>query len=486
MSLPVHGTDGFYPPLALFINGRWEGADGRSTRAVVNPATEAEIGRLPEATDADIDAAIDAARLALPAWRQRTPQQRAEYLFKAAALMRERRETIAQTITLELGKPITQSRVEIERMTALFEWHASEGCRVYGRIVPAREGLEAKVVREPVGVVAAFTPWNGPGASPSRKISAALAAGCCVVIKPAEETPGSAIHIARCLADAGLPPGVMNMVFGQPARISERLIASPVVRSFSFTGSVPVGRALAELGARHLKPSVLELGGHAPVIVCSDADPEAVARACVESKYTNAGQICVSPTRFMIHRSIYEHFTRVFVEATEALTVGAGLEPGVRMGPLANARRREAVEALIEQAVAAGARLRTGGTRPSRSGFFLTPAVLTDVPPAARVLHEEPFGPVAILSPYDELDEAIDRANSTVYGLAAYVFTDSAAQANRLGRALECGTVSINHFSGAGFDTPFGGVKDSGWGREGGTECFEGYLTTKLLSHRCR
>ena len=254
MSLPVHGTDGFYPPLALFINGRWEGADGRSTRAVVNPATEAEIGRLPEATDADIDAAIDAARLALPAWRQFTPQQRGEFLFKAAALMRERRETIAQTITLELGKPITQSRVEIERMTALFEWHASEGCRVYGRIVPAREGLEAKVVREPVGVVAAFTPWNGPGASPSRKISAALAAGCCVVIKPAEETPGSAIHIARCLADAGLPPGVMNMVFGQPARISERLIASPVVRSFSFTGSVPVGRALAELGARHLKP----------------------------------------------------------------------------------------------------------------------------------------------------------------------------------------------------------------------------------------
>lgn len=476
----------FYPKLALHVDGHWREGGGRATRPVVDPATEAVIGQLPEATPTDIDEAIAAAERAFADWRQRTGQQRAEVLRRAASLMRERREVIAQTITLELGKPIAQSRVEIDRMSTLFEWHADEGCRVYGRIVAGREGLESKVIREPIGVVAAFTPWNGPGASPSRKISAALAAGCALIIKPAEETPGTAIWIAQCLVDAGLPAGAMNMLFGNPAQISERLIASPVVRGFSFTGSVPVGRSLAELGGRHLKPSVLELGGHAPVIVCPDVDPAAVARTCVDFKFTNAGQICISPTRFYAHRSIFGDFERAFIDAAQAVKVGSGLEPGVQMGPLANARRRAAVEALIEQAVAAGARLRTGGKRLDRRGFFLTPAVLTDLPPQARMLHEEPFGPVAMLMPYDDLADAIRQANDTSFGLAGYAFTNSSAEAYRISRSLECGTVSINHFSGAGFDTPFGGVKDSGWGREGGVECFDGYLATKLISHLCR
>ena len=480
------GVPAFYPPLGLFIDGHWEGAQGRDTRPVTDPATERVVGHLPVASDADIDLAIAAAARAFPAWRTRTPQQRADVLHKAAGLLRERREPIAQTITLELGKPIAQSRGEVDRMATLLDWHAAEGCRVYGRIVPGREGLESKVVREPIGVVAAFTPWNGPGASPSRKMGAALAAGCTVVIKPAEETPGTAILVLRCLADAGLPAGAVNMLFGDPARISHRLIASSAVRAFSFTGSVPVGRSLAELGGRHLKPSVLELGGHGPVIVCPDADPVAVARASVDYKYTNGGQVCISPTRFFVHRSIYARFEQAFIEAARGVRVGSGLEPGVQMGPLANARRREAVEALIAQAVALGARLRCGGQRLEGPGFFLTPAVLTDVPAQARVLHEEPFGPVAVLMPYDDLDDAIAQANATAFGLAAYVFTDSAALANRLGNALECGTVSINHFAGSGYDTPFGGVKDSGWGREGGSECFDGYLVTKLVSHRCR
>jgi succinate-semialdehyde dehydrogenase/glutarate-semialdehyde dehydrogenase len=475
-----------YPRLALFIGGEWHDGAGRATRPVIDPSTEQEIGRLPVATEADTDRALDSATKAFDAWRRRTPQQRADVLIRAAALMRERREQIAQTITLELGKPVAESRIEVERMTALFEWHAAEGCRAYGRIVPAREGFESRVMRDPIGVVAAFTPWNGPGASPSRKISAALAAGCAVIIKPAEETPGAAILIAQCLADAGLPAGTLNMLFGNPARISERLIASPAVRAFSFTGSVPVGRALAELGGRHLKPSVLELGGHAPVIVCPDADPVAVARACVGFKYTNAGQICISPTRFFVHRALYGAFERAFIEATGKLKIGNGFEPGVQMGPLANARRRESIEALIEQAVSVGAKLPTGGTRPDRPGYFLTPAVLTDVPKSASALHEEPFGPLALLCPYDDLDDALARANGTPYGLAAYAFTDSAGDAHRISRELQCGTVSINHFAGAGFDTPFGGVKDSGWGREGGAECFEGYLTTKLVSQRCR
>lgn len=475
-----------YPRLALFIGGVWHEGEGRETRPVIDPATQQTVAQLPVASESDIDQALMAAAKAFRPWRQRTPQQRAEVLTRAAALLRERCDAIARTITLELGKPLAEARVEVERMAILFEWHAAEGGRAYGRIVPAREGLEAKIVREPIGVVAAFTPWNGPGASPARKISAALAAGCSLIIKPAEETPGSAIHIAQCLAGAGLPAGTLNMLFGNPAQISERLIASPVVRAFSFTGSVPVGRALAELGARHLKPSVLELGGHAPVIVCPDVDPTAVARACAGFKYTNAGQICISPTRFFVHRSVYDAFEREFIAAASRLKLGSGFEPGVQMGPLANARRREAVEALIAQAVSEGARLRTGGTRPELPGYFLTPAVLTDIPATARVLHEEPFGPVALLCPYDDLDDALARANGTPYGLAGYAFTDSAGTAERISRELECGTVSINHFAGAGFDTPFGGVKDSGWGREGGSECFDGYLVTKLVSQRCR
>lgn len=475
-----------YPALALFIDGAWQAGGGRETRPVIDPATEQVLAELPLATEADIDAAITAAARAQAPWRSRTPQQRAEVLQRAAALLRERRESIAGTITLELGKPLTEARVEVERMATLFEWHAAEGCRIYGRIVQGREGLESKVLREPIGVVAAFTPWNGPGASPARKVSAALAAGCTVVIKPAEETPGTAVWIARCLADAGLPPGAMAMLFGRPAEVSQRLIASPVLRAFSFTGSVPVGRSLAELGGRHLKPSVLELGGHAPVLVCPDVDVASVARACVGFKFMNAGQICISPTRFYVHRSVYAEFEQCFVEAAEAVRVGNGFEPGVQMGPLANARRRAAVEELIGQAVQSGATLRSGGRRPERPGFFLQPTVMTALPPAARVLQEEPFGPVALLAAYDELDEALASANATSFGLAAYAFTDSAAQAHHISRSLECGTVSINHFAGAGFDTPFGGMKDSGWGREGGAECFEGYLTTKLVSHRCR
>lgn len=475
-----------YPNLALYVDGAWRAGDGRESRPVIDPATEAVLAALPMARRADIDDAIAAAARTLGPWRRRTPQQRAEVLHRAAALMRERSEAIAGTITLELGKPLGEARIEVERMATLFEWHAAEGCRIYGRVVQGREGVSNEVLRQPIGVVAAFTPWNGPGASPSRKISAALAAGCTVIIKPAEETPGTAVHIAQALADAGLPAGAMAMLFGAPAEISERLIASPVVRAFSFTGSVPVGRALAELGGRHLKPSVLELGGHAPVVVCPDVDPAAVARACVGFKYTNAGQICISPTRFYVHRSIYATFERAFVEAAEAVRLGSGFEAGVQMGPLANARRRSAVETLIGQAVEAGATLRSGGTRLDRPGFFLRPTVLTDLPDTAHVLREEPFGPVALLAPYDDLDEALVRANDTSFGLAGYAFTDSAASASHISHALECGTVSINHFAGAGFDTPFGGMKDSGWGREGGAECFEGYLTTKLVSQRCR
>jgi succinate-semialdehyde dehydrogenase/glutarate-semialdehyde dehydrogenase len=476
----------FYPRLQLLIDGQWAAASDGATRPVIDPATEEEIGRLPIATQDDVQRALAAAERGFALWRRTAPAARAAIIVKAAALVRERADAIARTITLELGKPLPESFIEVERLAVVFEWHAAESLRAYGRIVPAAPGIEHKVIREPVGVVAAFTPWNGPGASPARKMSAALAAGCAVVIKPAEETPGTAILLAHCLVDAGVPAGVLNMVFGDPAAISEQLIASPIVRSFAFTGSVPIGRHLARLAAEHLKPAVMELGGHSPVIVCADADPVRTAEFCARTKYRNAGQICMSPTRFYVHESIVDRFTDAFIDTARAIKVGNGFEPGIEMGPLANARRRDAMEQLIGQATQAGAKLRAGGTRLPGKGFFFAPAVLTDIPDSAQVLQTEPFGPVGLISPFATLDDAIARANGTPYGLAGYAFTDSAAAAHQIGAELECGVVSINHFQAAGHDTPFGGVKDSGYGREGGAECFEGYLGTKLVSHKTR
>lgn len=473
----------FYPRLALLIDGRWRAAS-RTTRPVINPATEGEIGRLPEATPADVEDALMAAQRAFVAWRRTGPDVRAGVLTKAAALMRERADCIARTITLELGKPFAESRIEVERLAVVYEWHAAEAQRIYGRIVPGVPGVQNSVVREPVGVIAAFTPWNGPAASPGRKMTAAIAAGCAVVVKPAEETPGTAIELAQCLLDAGLPPGVLNVVFGDPGPISEQLIASPIVRSFTFTGSVPIGRHLATLAAQHLKPAVLELGGHSPVIVCADADPAKAADMGARFKYRNAGQICMAPTRFYVHESVAATFTEAFIATAQAIRIGDGFEPGVEMGPLANARRRTAIERLVSDAVAAGASLRAGGKRLRDRGFFYAPTVLTDVPPSAEVMRTEPFGPIAVITPFRDLDDAIARANGTDYGLSGYAFTDSAATASRIGAELQCGVVAINHFVAAGHNTPFGGVKDSGYGREGGAECFDGYLQTKLVSLR--
>jgi len=476
----------FYPPLGLLIGGGWIGAEARHTRAVVDPATGEQIGALPEATPADVEAALQAAQAAFPAWRRTAPAARAAVLVKAAGLLRARTEPIARTITLELGKPLAESRVEVDRLAGVFEWHAAEAQRVYGRLVPGVEGIHNLVLREPVGVVAAFTPWNGPAASPGRKITAALAAGCTVVVKPAEETPGSAIHVARCLLDAGLPAGTLNMLFGDPGHLSTQLVTSPVVRAISFTGSVPVGRQLAALAGQHLKPAVLELGGHAPVIVAEDCDVEAVAEACARRKFMNAGQICMAPTRFFIARPVHDRFVTAFAATSSALRVGSGFHPQSQMGPLAHARRRAAVERLVGQALEVHATLVTGGHRLGDSGFYYAPTVLADVGAGVEAMHTEPFGPIALLQPFDTLDEAIARANDTPYGLAAYAFTASAAAADRILREVECGIVSVNHFMGAGDSTPFGGMKDSGYGREGGAECFDGYLASKLASHRVR
>ena len=475
----------FYPKLGLLINGEWTCA-GRDTLTVQDPATGKTIGELPKANADDMQRALSAAQAALPSWRRTPPAKRASILLRAAALMRERIEAIAHTITLELGKPLAESRVEVERVAAVYEWHAAEAQRIYGRVVPGAEGINNTVQKEPIGVVALFTPWNGPAASPGRKITAALAAGCTVIIKPAEETPGSAICLAQCLQDAGLPAGALNMVFGDPGAISAQLIASPIVRAISFTGSVPVGRHLAALAGQHLKPAVLELGGHSPVVICQDTDVQAAAKLCAQRKFLNAGQICMSPTRFYVQAPVLDAFTEAFVQATQAIRIGSGFHPQSQMGPLANVRRLEATERLIDQACSTGARVATGATRLGDAGFYFAPTVLTDVGPQVEAMHTEPFGPIALVLPFVTLDEAIVQANDTPYGLSAFAFTESAGNADRLMREIDCGIVSVNHFMGAGDSTPFGGMKDSGYGREGGAECFEGYLVSKLASHKVR
>lgn len=479
-------TDMNYPQLRMLIDGQWTAGSGTDTLAVENPATGAELARLPVATDADIAQAIDAARRAFPGWAGTAPRKRAAILHRAAALVRARTDELSRLMALELGKPVAQGPAEVARAAELFEWHAEQALRVAGEVVPGPAALAQTVLRCPIGPVAAFTPWNGPGASPARKMSAALASGCTIVLKPAEETPATAIALAECLVRAGVPAGALNLLFGNPAQISERLISDPAIRMVTFTGSVPVGRLLGQLAGQHLKPAILELGGHSPVIVGAGADPVAAAKLAVVAKFRNSGQICISPTRFFVHHSHGAQFTDALAAGAQALRLGDPLDPAVDMGPMIHARRLDAVDALVRDAVARGARLVTGGHRLDRAGHFYAPTVLCDVPDDAAILHDEPFGPVAIIRPYADLSDAIARANATAFGLAAYAFTPSADEAARITAGIDTGILSINHFGGASPEIPFGGVKDSGFGREGGAQCFDGYLTIKSVSHLTR
>jgi succinate-semialdehyde dehydrogenase / glutarate-semialdehyde dehydrogenase len=473
-----------YRNLSLLIDGTWTNGSGEHTIPVHNPATGARLGQLPSASSEDVQRAIDAAHRAFPGWRNTAPRTRAAFLRHAAALVRREAESLSRLMALELGKPLLDGPAEVERAAQHLEWHAEQSLRTLGEIIPGPSSTTQATLRTPVGPVAAFTPWNGPGASPARKIAAALAAGCTIVIKPAEETPATAIAIAACLQEAGLPAGVLNVVFGDPPAISEALLSSPKIRMMTFTGSVPVGRSLASLAGRFIKPCILELGGHSPVIVCADANPESVARQSVVAKFRNSGQICISPTRFLVHESIYEAFIEHLVAATSALQVGDPLSPETQMGPLIHERRLDAVHDLVRDALKEGATLRAGGKRIGNVGSFYAPTVLTDVPPGARILREEPFGPVAIVQRFSDLREACDAANATDFGLAAYAFTGSAADVSVITEVVETGILSINHFGGASPEVPFGGVKDSGYGREGGTHCFDGYLVSKSVSHK--
>lgn len=472
-----------YPKVQLYINGVWrEGSEGKS-EPILNPATGQPIGHVPHASKADLDEALEAVRKGFDVWRKTSAYDRYQFLRKAANLMRERAGDIGAAITMEQGKPLAEAKGEAMFAGDVIDWFAEEARRTYGRIVPARAGnVHQLVVKEPVGPCAFFTPWNFPINQAVRKISAALAAGCSAIIKGPEETPASVAMLVKVYEDAGLPKGVVNLVYGVPSEVSEYLIPHPVIRKISFTGSTAVGKQLAALAGLHMKRVTMELGGHAPAIVFDDADVESAVKILSVNKFRNAGQVCVSPTRFLVHEKVYEQFVDGFTAAAKKMKVGDGMDPSTRMGPLANPRRVDAMEALVADAVAKGANIRTGGKRIGNEGFFFEPTVMTDVPLSARVMNEEPFGPLAPITSFSDYDAVFAEANRLPYGLAAYAYTRSAETVARLSESVESGMVSINHHGLALPEVPFGGIKDSGYGSEGGLEAIEAYLNSKFVT----
>jgi succinate-semialdehyde dehydrogenase/glutarate-semialdehyde dehydrogenase len=473
-----------YEELGLYIGGTWRGGAGGRTLPVLNPADDSVLGVLPLAGPADLDAALAAAQEGFQAWRAHSAFEREAVLRRAARLLEERAVAIAEVMTLEQGKPLAEARGEMARVAETFDWFAGEASRALGRVYPQRSAeLRQASVPEPLGVTLALTAWNFPAILPARKLAPALAAGCSVILKAAEETPGTAVALVRALADAGLPAGAVNLVFGEPAQVSEHLLASPVVRKMSFTGSVPVGKTLARLAGAGLKRCTLELGGHAPVVVRADADLDRTVAATAAFKYRNAGQVCLAPSRFYVHEDIYEAFVARFAAQADALKVGPGTETGIDMGPMANARRIEAMSRLVEDATGRGARLLAGGERIGGRGCFFAPTVLADVPEDAAVMREEPFGPIAPIAPFRDDADALARANALPFGLAAYVFTGSARAMELYADRLEAGSVGVNTMTPAQPDTPLGGVKESGYGYEGGHEGLEAFVHQKLVSH---
>src|SRR5690554_4628683 len=472
-----------YETPSLYIDGEYLTGEGREPGDIDNPANHEVQGKLPHASQADLDRALNAAARAFETWRDSSPMQRSEILRKVAQLSRERDQEIGRNMTLDQGKPLAEAVGEIVGCADHADWHAEECRRIYGRVVPPRSPeVHQYVVREPVGVCAAFTPWNFPFNQAIRKICAAIGAGCTIILKGPEDAPSAVVAIARMFHDAGLPPGVLNIVWGVPAEVSDYLIRSPIVRKVSFTGSVPVGKQLAALAGAHMKRITMELGGHSPVLVFDDADVPRAAKMLARFKIRNARQVCVSPTRFYVHQKIYDAFLETFVETLRGIKVGNGLEADTQMGPLAHARRVPVLTRFVEDSLARGGKVVLGGEPMGGTGNYFPPTVITDIPEDAMIMTEEPFGPVAPVVLFNDTEAVIRQANALPFGLSSYVFTNSLQTANRVSRALEAGMVNINHFGSALPETPFGGVKDSGIGSEGGSETFDGYLVTKFVT----
>jgi len=472
-----------YNDVLLHIDGQWRPATGGRTIPVLNPATEEQIGTVPHASEADLDEALEAAKRGFATWKKVSAFDRSKLMRKAAELLRSRADSIARLMTLEQGKPLPEAKMEVMAGADVIDWFAEEARRAYGRVIPARaEGVYQLVIKEPVGPVAAFTPWNFPINQVVRKLSAALATGCSIIVKAPEETPASPAELIRCFLDAGLPNGVVGLVYGVPAEISSYLIPHPVIQKVTFTGSTPVGKHLAAMAGQYMKRATMELGGHAPAIVFDDADVDLASKTLAGSKFRNAGQVCVSPTRFLVQEKVFDQFVDKFVAHAKAVRVGNGLEEGVQMGPLANDRRIPAMEALVADARQKGAEIRTGGNRIGNKGYFYEPTVITGVTREMRAMNEEPFGPMALMMPFRDFDEVVEEANRLPYGLGAYAFTRSAKTANAIASKVESGMMTINHLGLALPEVPFGGIKDSGYGSEGGSEAIEAYLITKFVS----
>ena len=474
-----------YPNTELFINGKWRAAISNDWLDVINPATEESVGKVAVAQISDLDEALDAANEAFKLWRNTPPFARYKIMRRAADLLRERADSVAKIMTIEQGKPIAEAKGETMLGADTIDWYAEEGRRAYGRVIPSQlANVNQIIIKEPVGPVAAFSPWNFPINQAVRKISGAVAAGCSIILKGPEDTPASCAELVRAFADAGIPDGVINLVYGVPADISNYLIPHPIIKKISFTGSTAVGKELAALAARHMKLSTMELGGHAPAIVFNDADLAAALDVLTTQKFRNAGQVCVAPTRFLIQDELYEKFVDGYVQLAKKVQLGNGLETSTSMGPLAHDRRLAAVEELVQDAVDLGAKIHCGGQRPKNVGYFYPPTVLTGVPKSARMMNEEPFGPVIPISSFKTVDEVLTEANRLPYGLSAYAYTASSETADRMGREIESGIIGINHHGQPAVETPFGGVQDSGQGKENGSEGLESYMHSKLISHK--
>ena len=473
-----------YEQYGLYIDGSWRPASDGGVKEVYDPATEDVIGTIPAATTADLDAAVAAAERGLKVWRATNPWERGATIRKVADLIRQRVDAIAELMSAETGKPVAEATAETNAAADQFEWYSEETKRIYGQTIEGRTPDVRLTVRyQPVGVVAAFSAWNFPALLPSRKIAAALGAGCAIVIKPAGEAPGSCMALIQACHDAGIPAGVVNFVTGDSSLIAPHLIKAEAVRKVSLTGSVSVGQQILHLAADGVKKVTMELGGHGPVLVFGDADAEAAARTCAATKFRNCGQVCISPSRFYVHESVYDVFASTFAEVAKGLTVGRGLDNGVQMGPMANARGLATDKDMIADAQSRGADLLAGGGTPTglEKGYFLEPTVLGHVPDDAKIMVEEPFAPVAPITTFKDLDEVLDRANSLPFGLAGYVFTSSLATAHIASEALECGMVGVNEMLLATAEAPFGGIKESGMGREGGSLGIMDYLEPKYI-----
>ncbi|MEM6932131.1 MAG: NAD-dependent succinate-semialdehyde dehydrogenase [Pseudomonadota bacterium] len=471
-----------YPTIEMLINGEWQSGEG-GAEDIINPATEEVLGQTPHASSSQLDAALAAADAGFKVWRKVTPIERQKIMSQAADTLTAQTDEIAANLTREMGKPLFESKLELGFAIEVLRWYGEEGKRAYGRLIPPRiPGARQMMVKEPVGPCSAFVAWNFPAVNVMRKVAGALGAGCSLIIKPSEETPATAVAIGKALTGAGLPAGVLNIVFGVPDTVSRHILASPVTKKLSFTGSIPVGKHLQKLAADTLKRCTMELGGHSPVIVFDDADVDAAINVIGTNKFRNAGQVCISPTRFFVQENVYSKFVDGFAEVANGLTVGNGLDDGVQMGPLVAERRMDVMQGWVSDATDKGATVVAGGERLGNKGWFWKPTVMKDVPEDARILTEEPFGPVAPVMPFKAMDDVLERANSLPFGLASYVFTTDGKKAAMMGEQLEAGLVGVNHPGVSMPETPFGGVNESGYGSEGGIEGLEAYLRTKFVT----